>query len=134
MAINGCAWMRMSRGVKITVTYGSGDQGKNDSTVLFYRAMADYSLISRLVNVVTYSSSDTVRPQRILYIAVFYYSLLLMCDPSTFLTVPSCSLAQMTRKERRREVNLTGRRRETYTWFSGEVACFSLKKTCFSSK
>lgn len=51
--------MRMSREVEITVTYVYGDQGKNDSLVLFYRVAADYSLISHLINV-TYSSSDTV--------------------------------------------------------------------------
>lgn len=48
--------MRMSREVKIAMTYGSGDQGKNDSTMLFYRAIADCNLISCLMNVVAYSS------------------------------------------------------------------------------
>lgn len=90
----------MSREVKITMTYGFGDQGKNDSTMLFYRAIADYSLMSRLMNFVTYSSSDTVRPQSILYF-VFYYSLLLMSDLSTFLIAPSGSMAQMTRVEKK---------------------------------
>lgn len=54
--------MRMSREVEIIMTYGCGDQGEKDSAMLFYRAVADYSLISRLANVVTYSSSDTVSP------------------------------------------------------------------------
>lgn len=58
--------MKMSREVKIIMTYGFGDQGKNDATMLFYRAIADYSLISRLMNLVIYSSSDTVRPESIL--------------------------------------------------------------------
>lgn len=65
----------MSIDVKITVVYGFGDQSKNDSTVLFYRVIADYSLISRLMNVVTYSSSDTIHPQSILNF-VFCYRLL----------------------------------------------------------
>lgn len=56
--------MRMSGEVEIAMTYGYGDQGKKDSPVFFYTVIADYSLISRLINV-AYSSSDTVRPHRI---------------------------------------------------------------------
>ncbi len=122
--------MRMSRGVKITMTYGSGDQGKNDFTVLFYRALADYSLISRHMNVVAYLSLDSVRPRSIF--CVLWQSKLFMSDQSVFLA-PSGSVAQndKSRNERGREVSLAGR---TWSGFRvlGEVACFT--KTCFSSK
>lgn len=96
--------MGMSREVKITLTYGFGDQGKNGSTVLFYRVIADYSLISRLMNVVTYSSSVTVCPESIL---VFYYSLLFMSDPVSliaFLAIQYSTIQQhgtMTRVEKK---------------------------------
>lgn len=65
--------MRMSREAEITMTHAFGDQGKNDSAVLFYRRIADYSLIARLVSALAYSSSDGVRPQSMLRF-VFYYS------------------------------------------------------------
>lgn len=90
--------VRMNKEVKITMMYGFGDQGKNDSMVLFYRAMADYSLISHLMNVVTYSSWDTIHHEIILNF-VFCYSLFLMSDLSTFLVVPSSS--KITRVEQK---------------------------------
>lgn len=65
--------MRMSREAEITMTHAFADQGKNDSAVLFYRRIADYSLIARLVSALAYSSSDGVRPQSMLRF-VFYYS------------------------------------------------------------
>lgn len=92
--------MRMSREVKITMMYGFGDQGKNYSTMLFYRVIADYSLISRLMNVITYSSSDTISPKSIFNL-MFCYRLLLMSDLSTFLVVPSSSIAKITRVEKK---------------------------------
>ena len=54
--------MRMSREAEITMTHACGDQGKNDSAVLFYRRIADYSVITRLVSTPAYSSSDSVSP------------------------------------------------------------------------
>lgn len=119
--------MRMSREVEITVTYGFGDHGENDSTVLFYRAMADYSLISRLMNV-TYSSLDTVRPQSILHV-VFYYSL-------TFdvwsLHIPCCTIRQHGGQFWQEQKREGGGGHKADTGLVGEAAC--LKKTCFFSK
>lgn len=89
--------MRMSREVKITVTYGSGDQGKNGFIVLF----SDYSFISRFMNVLTYSLWVTVCPESIL---VFYYSLLLMSDlisPLAFLAVQYHLVARNNDKSRK---------------------------------
>lgn len=91
----------MSQEVEITMTYGFRDQGKNDFAVLFYRPLADYSLISRHVNVVTYPSLDCWPSEHFAF-SVF---ILLMSDQSISLDL---SGNFVLRKERGREVSLAG--------------------------
>lgn len=54
-----------SVGVKITLTYGCGDQGADETSLLFHTATANNSLISRLLNLINHPASDVVCPQSV---------------------------------------------------------------------
>lgn len=116
--------------------YGSGDQGKNYSSMLFYRAITDYGLISCLVNLITYSSSDTIHPLRICVLRVLLQSTFDVWS----LHIPCCNILQPSTNDKGgkgrggREKSRAGHEHEAYTWLVGEVAWFSFKKTCLSSK